>query len=102
MGGNPSKLRRDFGRALRQARKAKGLTQEDFALSSGRTYISSLERGIKSPTLDKITHLAETLKIHPLTLIGSAYLQSVRDDQLDQALARIIKELRDMRVASKP
>lgn len=101
MGGNPTKLRRAFGLALRQVRKARGLTQEDFSDTSSRTYVSSLERGMKSPTLDKVERLAETLKVHPLTLLSSAYFQTVRDEQLEQAWNRIVKELRELRAATK-
>jgi transcriptional regulator with XRE-family HTH domain len=43
-----------FAKALRHARKSRGLTQEDFSDVSSRTYMSTLERGKKSPTLDKI------------------------------------------------
>ncbi|MEW8203276.1 MAG: helix-turn-helix transcriptional regulator [Candidatus Thiodiazotropha endolucinida] len=67
------KINAAFGKALRRFRKAKGLTQEDFALISSRTYLSTLERGLKSPTLDKIEALASALEIHPLTLLTLAY-----------------------------
>lgn len=47
-------IRHAFAKALRKARKANGLTQEDFAEVSSRTYLGTLERGKKGPTLDKI------------------------------------------------
>lgn len=50
-----------FAKALIQARAYQGLTQEDFSDVSSRTYISALERGLKSPTLEKLDELAETL-----------------------------------------
>lgn len=62
--------------ALKAARAARGLTQEDFGLVSSRTYLSVLERGIQSPTLAKIEQLALTLKMHPLTLLTMAYTES--------------------------
>ena len=82
-----------FGHALRQIRLARGVTQEDFSTVSSRTYISSLERGIKSPTLEKVDSLAEALEIHPLTIVAKAYM--VRDgisqrtllDMLDSELS---------------
>lgn len=64
----------DFGRALRHVRVARGLPQEDFDLVSSRTYISALERGLKSPTLPKVGSLAEVLSVHPLTLIAMAFV----------------------------
>jgi transcriptional regulator with XRE-family HTH domain len=66
-------LQSRFGAALQLARKNKGLTQEDFSIASSRTYISTLERGLKSPTLEKIDEIATVLGIHPLTLIALAY-----------------------------
>lgn len=64
----------DFGKALRRARKAKDIPQEEFDLVSSRTYISTLERGLKQPTLPKIEALASVLQIHPLTLVALAYI----------------------------
>lgn len=64
----------NFGKALRRARKAKNVPQEEFDLVSSRTYISTLERGLKQPTLPKIEALASVLQIHPLTLVALAYI----------------------------
>lgn len=63
----------NFSGALRNIRKAKGMSQEAFALTSSRTYVSTLERGLKSPTLSKIDELAEVLGVHPVTLLMAAY-----------------------------
>jgi transcriptional regulator with XRE-family HTH domain len=54
-------------------RKARGLTQETFDMVSSRVYVSSLERGVKQPTLRKIDELAAHLDVHPLTLLVLAY-----------------------------
>ena len=67
-------LKAAFGQALRQIRRAQGTTQEDFSTVSSRTYISSIERGIKSPTLEKIDSIAEALEVHPLTIMARAYM----------------------------
>jgi transcriptional regulator with XRE-family HTH domain len=67
------KNQNNFAQALRLIRKAKGVSQEAFALTSSRTYVSTLERGLKSPTLSKIDDLAEVLGVHPLTLLMAAY-----------------------------
>ena len=67
------KIQNDFAQALRRIRKAKGVSQEAFALASSRTYVSTLERGLKSPTLSKIDELADVLGVHPLTLLMAAY-----------------------------
>ena len=35
--------------------------------------MSSLERGLKSPTLSKVAELCEVMEVHPLTLLTLAY-----------------------------
>ena len=79
-----------FPAALRIARKARDLSQEAFSDVSSRTYVSSLERGLKSPTLAKLTELCEVLDIHPLTLLTLAY---AADGQIDALFARVKREL---------
>ncbi len=64
--------------AIRKVRKARKLTQEDFGVVSSRTYLSSLERGLKSPTLEKLEAIANVMEIHPATLILVAY--AIADD----------------------
>lgn len=77
-----------FGKALQRIRKAKGISQEAFALTSSRTYVSTLERGLKSPTLSKIDELSEVLRVHPLTLLMAAY-----SDQDEGVIAKAREEL---------
>lgn len=62
-----------FGLALRTLRKAKNLSQEDFGALSSRTYVSTLERGLKNPTLNKVDELAQVLELHPLTVLVLTY-----------------------------
>jgi len=62
-----------FGKALREIRRSKGLSQEKMARAASRVYISSLERGLKSPTLITVEMIANELEIHPLTLLTLAY-----------------------------
>lgn len=78
-----------FGRALVTARLARGLSQEQ--LSSGRTYISALERGLKQPTVTKVAELAESLDLHPVTLFALAFMESLADSQ--ELLLRVSEEL---------
>jgi transcriptional regulator with XRE-family HTH domain len=54
-----------FGRALREIRKEHGHTQETLGFECGldRTYISLLELGSSSPTLDTIMALCQALGI---------------------------------------
>ncbi len=64
-------LEKAFGNVLRRLRQERGLSQESLGFESGyhRTYISILERGQKSPSLQTIFNLAEALKIEPAELI---------------------------------
>lgn len=70
-----------FGAGLQRARKHRGLTQEDFSIVSSRTYLSSLERGIKSPTISKLEELASVIGIHPLSLLALAYLSDDHEER---------------------
>lgn len=82
-----------FSTALKQARGAVGVPQERFSLASSRTYVSSLERGIKSPTLNKVDALAEVLELHPLTLLTLSYLGDVNGPSTSDLLSRVKDEL---------
>ena len=77
--------------ALKTIRKARGLSQEAFSDVSSRTYMSTLERDLKSPTLHKLTELCEVMEVHPLTLLTLAY---AGDDthKADELLARVRQE----------
>ena len=85
--------RESFAESLKTIRKAKGLTQEDFSTVSSRTYLSTLERGLKSPTLDKIEALCDTMDVHPLSLLVLTYLNTQKNKRLDSLLKKIEKEV---------
>jgi transcriptional regulator with XRE-family HTH domain len=54
-----------LGDELRKARAAAGLTQEQLSFLAGvhRTYVSMLERDLKSPTLDTLFLICDALGI---------------------------------------
>lgn len=82
-----------LGKALRLARTAAGLTQEDFGVVSSRTYVSTIERGQNSPTFEKLEALAHALKLHPGTLMLLPYLvdePAARRSELLELLRRQI------------
>lgn len=87
-------LRQAFALALRALRQKTRRTQEDFYVASSRTYISTLERGLKSPTLDKLEDIAGVLGIHPASLVVSAYLQK-EHLSIDELFQRIRVDLAD-------
>ena len=49
-----------FGKAVREARKEMGLSQEKLGFRCGldRTYVSGIERGVRNPTIWTICRLA--------------------------------------------
>lgn len=85
-----------FGQALKQVRNSKCLTQEDFSAVSSRTYLSTLERGLKSPTLEKVDQLAEVLEVHPLTVLVATYLNKENSRDVESLLNKISVELRSV------
>ena len=80
-----------FAAALKTVRKARGLSQEAFSDVSSRTYMSSLERGLKSPTLSKVVELCEVMDVHPLTLLTLAYGGDSKG--VDEIIERVQREL---------
>ncbi|VWB44008.1 MULTISPECIES: helix-turn-helix domain-containing protein [Burkholderia cepacia complex] len=82
-----------LGNALRLLREVANVTQEDFGLVSSRTYISTIERGMKSPTLGKIEQLASVLGVHPLTLLAVAYMDHLTPKEVEQTTAALRSQL---------
>jgi len=85
-----------IGKALQLLRQAANLTQEDFELVSSRTYISTVERGLKSPTLGKIDQLAQVLGVHPLTLLTLAYIDKLTPKEVERTTAAVCTQLLDI------
>ena len=67
-----------FGRILKQMREKKGLSQEELAFKAElhRTYVSQLERGVKSPSLKTIHRLAKALGLSSSALLRKAERKS--------------------------
>ena len=70
-----------FGQVLQQFRKEKGLSQEELSFESGyhRTYISLLERGKKSPSLNTLFQLAKALNVEPSEIMVRIQKMGVND-----------------------
>jgi len=86
-------LKKVFGQALKQMRTHKGLTQEDFSNVSSRTYLSTLERGLKSPTIDKLGEIASVMEVHPVSILVHSYLLRDRSMTIEQLFERVQEEL---------
>lgn len=89
----PIQTENAFGKALQFVRKSKGVAQEQFDVVSSRTYVSSLERGLKCPTLKKVDELAAVLQVHPATLMALAYVTPGKAEQVAALLRTMASEL---------
>ena len=69
-----SNINESFGLAVRRRRVDLGLSQEELASEAGlhRTYISLIERGLRSASIETIIKLAKALNT-----TGSQLLQNV-------------------------
>lgn len=58
-----SRLKECFGSCLRKMRREADLSQEELAFRAGihRTYVSLLERGLKSPSLDVLFRICSAV-----------------------------------------
>jgi transcriptional regulator with XRE-family HTH domain len=76
-----SKLSVRFGTVVRERRREIGLSQEQLALNANldRSYLSEVERGLKSPTLETVEALALALDTVPSALLLAAERLSARE-----------------------
>ena len=63
-------MRKQFGRRVKELRRASGLSQEAFADHCGfaRSYMSRVERGGANPSLDAVEVFAQALGVEPCAL----------------------------------
>ena len=54
--------------------------------------MSTLERDLKSPTLNKLAELCEVMGVHPLTLLTLAYIGD-SPHKAEELLAQVRREL---------
>ena len=68
-----------FGKTIKKYRTQQELSQEKLAelASLDRTYISQIERGLKSPSISSLISLAQALKVKAFTLVKEM------EDELD-------------------
>jgi DNA-binding XRE family transcriptional regulator len=69
------KAGKKLGKKIQQIRKSQKISQEQLAFESGlsRQYISYLESGLKSPTIDTLLSISEVLNIHVKDLLDFNY-----------------------------
>lgn len=86
-------LKQAIAQALRKMRSSRGLTQEAFSDVSSRTYLSTLERGLKSPTLEKLVELAARMGVHPLSLLAEVFLLVDEDTDIEALFTKVRNDL---------
>lgn len=62
-------LKASFASVLRALRSKRNISQRDFADTTSRTYLSKLELGKSSITLDKLDQVSRRLELSPITLL---------------------------------
>lgn len=69
----------DLGSSIKNIRKQKGETQEEFALSCGitQTYLSQIENNLKEPNLATLKAISDNLEV-PLPILF--FLSMTEDD----------------------
>lgn len=67
-------LRAQFARNVRHFRRKRGMTQRELAAAAGvgRTFVSQVERGHFSVTLETIGAISSALEVSPTLLIQAA------------------------------
>lgn len=82
-----------FGAALKAVRVGKGIAQEQ--LGASQSFISTLERGIRSPTVEKMEELAQRLGVNPATLI--ILMQVGMDGDVEALLKAVQDEIKALK-----
>lgn len=83
-------LKESFANVLRGIRSKRNLTQRQLSEVTSRTYLSKLEAGKSSITLDKLDQLSEHLNLSPLTLLALTL-----SDRAGEPVGNLVLKLRD-------
>lgn len=76
-----------FGSALKEVRIRREIAQEQ--LGASQSFVSTVERGIRSPTIEKMEEFAERLGVNPATLM---ILMQVGLEGDEETLLKIISD----------
>ncbi len=92
-------IRSSIARGIRAARLSRNLSQEEFVAVSGRTYVSEIERGAKTPTITKIDQLAAVMRLHPLTVLTLGYCKTPNQREAAAVMAKVSLEIHEVLAA---
>lgn len=90
-----SELKRALGAVLKSFRLKRDFSQESMGPS--QAYISNLERGQWSPSLDKIEQMSDVLGVHPASVIVASYLSIEDGLDIEELLDRIRHEIQEIK-----
>lgn len=87
-------LYREFGRLLRERRKAAHLTQDDLADRVGlaRTSITNIERGRQHVSLHMLYELADAVGAHASELLPHKDVLLKKNPELEKNLRKVLLE----------
>lgn len=89
-----TELKQALGEVLKSYRLKRNLSQEGMGPS--QTYISNIERGRWSASLDKVEQMSQVLGVHPASIIIAGYLNAEDSKNADELLERIRNELKEI------
>ena len=87
-------LKQAIGQAFKELRVSRGLPQE--VAGASQSYISDVERGLKSPTIEKFNELATNIGVHPLIILAKGYILAGAPETTEELLALLKNELLDL------
>jgi transcriptional regulator with XRE-family HTH domain len=94
--GHNMGLDQALGKAIKDVRLSKNLTQEFFSDISSRTHVSRIERGGHGITVQLITRLANAMGVHPLTILTQAFLNADPDMKIIDLQKAVLTELSNL------
>ncbi len=89
-------IKEAFGETFARARKRAKLVQDDFEQVSSRSYISYIERGKVSITLEKLDELSRFVGVHPVSLLFQSYLAQDKSSSALDLMSKIMEDLKAM------
>lgn len=89
-------IKQAFGITFAKARKRAKLVQDDFEQVSSRSYISYIERGKVSISLEKLHELSEFVGVHPVSLLFQAYLEHDENNSALDLMSKIMDDLKNI------
>lgn len=89
-----TELKRAIGTTIKSYRLKRNIPQE--SLGPSQPYISSIEAGRGSASIDKIEQMAEVLGVHPASIILASYLLSTDDVNKSDLIEKIRLELSEI------